>query len=131
LSLSYRQHALASSNPIELVIALYDGAIRFLRQAMAAVEENDLRGRRQAVKRVLDIYLHLQSKLRHDLDPRVATTLSQFYTEMFRYTLLASSANSREGFEQVIARIVQIKEAWRVVAHDPQALRALEHGRPY
>ena len=44
MNLSYRQHALASANPIELVIALYDGAIRFLRQASTAAEKNDVLG---------------------------------------------------------------------------------------
>jgi flagellar secretion chaperone FliS len=129
LSFNYRQQALASSNPIELVIALYDGAIQFLRQAITAVEANDSRGRRQAVKRALDIFLHLQSRLRCDLDGKVAETLSQFYTEMFRYSLLASSANSREGFEQIVARLSQLRDAWRVVARDPGAMQALERGR--
>jgi flagellar secretion chaperone FliS len=125
---SYQQHALASSNPIELVIALYDGAIRFLRQSIVAVEANDLRGRRQSVKRALDIYLHLQSRLRYDVDSRVANTLSQFYSEMFRYTLLASSENSREGFEQIINHVAQVRDAWRIVSSDSTALEALRRG---
>lgn len=129
MNLSYRQHALASANPIELVVALYDGAIRFLCQAMAAAERNDVRGRRQSVKRALDIYLHLQSRLRYDVDAEVAAAFSQFYTEMFRHTLRVSAANSREGFEQVIARLGQVKQAWQTVAHNPEALRMLERGR--
>jgi flagellar protein FliS len=124
----YQQHALASSNPIELVVALYDGAIRFLRQAIVAVEANDPGGRRQSVKRVLDIYLHLQSRLRYDVDSRVATILSQFYLEMFRYTLLASSANSREGFERIISHVAQVRDAWRITSNDSAALEALRRG---
>jgi flagellar secretion chaperone FliS len=126
---SYRQHALASSNPVELVVALYDGVIRFLSDAIVAVEANDVRRRRQSVKRALDIYLHLQSRLRHDVDDKVAATLSQFYTAMFRNTLDASAANSREGFEQVIGQVSQVKEAWRVAARDSEALQALQRGR--
>jgi flagellar secretion chaperone FliS len=129
MNLSYRQHALASANPIELVIALYDGAIRFLDQASTAAQKNDVQGRRQSVKRVLDIYLHLQSRLRYDVNDKVAASFSQFYTEMFRHTLRVSAANSREGFEQVIARLSQVKEAWRTVAHNPEVLRILERGR--
>lgn len=125
---NYQQHALASSNPIELVVALYDGAIRFLRQAIVAVEVNDLGGRRQSVKRALDIYLHLQSRLRYDVDSRVATTLSQFYLEMFRYTLLASSENSREAFEQIINHVAQVRDAWRIASNDSAALEALRRG---
>src|SRR6202043_2844085 len=89
MNFSYQQQTLASANPIELVVALYDGAIRFLRQAIAAVEVNDVRGRRKSVKFALDIFLHLQSRLRYDVDARVAGNFSQFYIEMFRHTLLA------------------------------------------
>lgn len=129
MSLSYRQHALASSDPIELVVALYDGVVRFLRQAIAAVEAGDIGARRQSVKRALDIYLHLESRLRHDIDSNVSKTLSQFYTEMFRNTLLASSANSREGFEQIIVQVSEVREAWRKASRDPEAMRAVQCGR--
>jgi flagellar protein FliS len=128
VSFSYQQHSLASANPIELVVALYDGAIRFLRQAIEAAEKNDVRGRRKSVKCVLDIFLHLQSRLRYDVDARVAGTFTQFYIEMFRGTLLASSSNSRDGFEKIIERITQLRDAWKVAARDPEALRALERG---
>ena len=129
MSLNYRQHALASSNPIELVVALYDGVIRFLQQAAHAVEANDVPGRRRSVKRALDIYLHLESRLRYDVDREVAGDLSQFYAEMFRGTLNASSANSREEFQRLIAQVSQVRDAWRVAARDPQALRTFESGR--
>jgi flagellar protein FliS len=128
LSFSYQQHSLASANPIELVVALFDGAIRFLRQAIEAVEANDVHGRRKSVKCVLDIFLHLQSRLRYDVDGRVAGTFSEFYIEMFRHTLIASSANSSEAFEKVIERMTQLRDAWKVAARDPEALRALERG---
>jgi flagellar protein FliS len=128
LSFSYQQHALSSANSIELVVALFDGAIRFLRQAILAAENNDVRARRKSVKCVLDIFLHLQSRLRYDVDGRVAANFSQFYIEMFRHTLLASSANSRDGFERIIERITSLRDAWKVAARDPEALRALERG---
>ncbi|HWZ51320.1 MAG TPA: flagellar export chaperone FliS [Granulicella sp.] len=129
MNFSYQQQTLASANPIELVVALYDGAIRFLRQAIAAVEVNDVRGRRRSVKFALDIFLHLQSRLRYDVDARVAGNFSQFYIEMFRHTLLASSANSREGFETIIERVSQLRDAWKIAASNPEALRALERGQ--
>jgi flagellar protein FliS len=128
VSLTYQQRALASANPIELVVALFDGVIRFLYQAIDAVEAKDVRARRRSVKNALDIFLHLQSRLRFDVDARVAGNFSQFYIEMFRHTLLASHADSREGFERIIERVSQIRDAWRVASRDPEALRALERG---
>ena len=54
---SYQQQALAGATGVELVVALYDGLIRFLYRAMQGVEENDVHGRRVAVKKTLDILM--------------------------------------------------------------------------
>ena len=104
-------------------------ASSFVRDAMVAVEANDVRLRRRSVKRALDIYLHLQSRLPHDVDTKIASTLSDFYTAMFRCTLDASLANSREGFEQVIAQVTQVREAWKVAARDPLAIQMVQQRR--
>ncbi len=120
MSFGYGQQTLATASPVELVVALYDGATRFLREAIRAVEENDTRARRLSIKRVLDIVLHLQSRLRHEHGPEVASALDQFYVDIFRQTLEASAANSREGLERVIAHVEEVRGAWKVAARDPQ-----------
>ena len=52
--MSYQQQALAGATGVELIVALYDGLIRFLYRAMQCVEENDVHGRRVAVKKALE-----------------------------------------------------------------------------
>ena len=59
---SYREHALDGASAVDLVVALYDGIIRFLYAAIAAVERGDADARRAAVKRALDIIIHLQAR---------------------------------------------------------------------
>jgi flagellar protein FliS len=122
---SYQQLALAGATGIELVIALYDGAIRFLYRAMQCVEEQDVHGRRVAVKRVLDILINLQARLRPDLGGSAATTLAEFYATMFTLTLEASHLESAEQFQEVIACVRNVRDAWIVVARDPEAGRVL------
>ena len=56
---SYRDHVLDGASAIDLVVALYDGIIRFLYQAGAACERGNIEERRIAVKRALDIIIHL------------------------------------------------------------------------
>jgi hypothetical protein len=69
---SYQQHALEGASAVDLVVALYDGILRFLYAASAAVERGDQAGRRNAVKRALDIIIHLQARLRMDVGGRPA-----------------------------------------------------------
>ena len=66
----YQEHALDSASAVDLVVALYDGIMRFLYAATEAVERGDAEARRNAVKRALDIIIHLQARLRMDVGGR-------------------------------------------------------------
>jgi flagellar secretion chaperone FliS len=65
--MNYQQQAIAGMNPVELIVALYDGMTQFLYRAVAAIGAHDARERRVAVGRVLAILMHLQSRLRADV----------------------------------------------------------------
>jgi flagellar secretion chaperone FliS len=118
---SYREYTLDGATAVDLVVALYDGIIRFLYSAIAAVELGDADGRRAAVKRALDIIIHLQARLRMDVGGRPAQTLSEFYASTFALILQASQSASKAKFEQAIACVRNVRDAWREVAKDPNA----------
>ncbi len=120
---SYREHTLDGASAVDLVVALYDGIIRFLCVAIAAVERRDAEARRAAVKRALDIIIHLQARLRMDIGGRPAAALSDFYTALFAQILQASQSASKAKFEHAIACVKSVREAWRQVAKDPEAYR--------
>ena len=60
------------------------GFFAFLYAAIAAVERGDADGRRAAVKRALDIIIHLQARLRMDVGGQPAKSLSEFYAADLR-----------------------------------------------
>jgi len=116
---TYQEHALDGASPVDLVVALYDGIIRFLYAAISAVERDDVQGRRVAVKRALAILIHLQARLRMDIGGRPAQVLSEYYASMFALILQASQSASASRFEEVIGCIRNVRDAWRQVAVDP------------
>jgi flagellar protein FliS len=122
---AYQQQALRSANGIELIIALYDGSIRFLYRAIQCIEERDELGRRAAVKRAVDILMYLQARLRTDVGGAPALALENFYTGMFTMTLEASHSASTRQFQEVIACVRNVRDAWLVVARDPEAQQML------
>lgn len=109
----YQTHVLEGAAPVELTIALYDGIIRFMNQAIDAVEQNDSDRRRAAVKRAMDIVMHLQVTLDRNRGGQPAEALTEFYTAMFALMLQGSQANSRQKFEQVISDVKNVREAWK------------------
>jgi flagellar secretion chaperone FliS len=116
---SYQQHALESASAVDLVVALYDGIIRFLYEASGAVERGDEAGRRAASKRALDIIIHLQARLRMDVGGTPAQALGEFYATIFAQILQASQSASRQKFEHTIDCVRNVRDAWREVAKDP------------
>jgi flagellar protein FliS len=105
---------------VDLVVALYDGILRFLYSAGAAVDRGDQEGRRAAVKRALDIIIHLQARLRMDVGGRPAQALSEFYASIFAQIMQASQSASRQKFDHAIDCVKNVRDAWRQVARDPK-----------
>jgi flagellar secretion chaperone FliS len=124
-STTYQEKTLAGATGVELIIALYDAAIRFLYRAAQCVDEDDVRGRRIAVKKVIDVLMYLQARLRPELGPAPAKALSDFYAAMFTMILDASHSASKTGFEESIACIRNVREAWVIAARDPTVGKVL------
>ena len=118
---TYRAHALEGASGVELTIALYDGIVRFMNKAIDAVEQNDADQRRAAVQRAMDIVMHLQVTMDRRKGGKPAEALSEFYTAIFALMLQGSQANSRQKFEQVIANVRNVREAWKQVLVDSPA----------
>jgi flagellar protein FliS len=126
----YRTHALESATGVELTIVLYDGVIRFMCNAIDAVDRNDPGQRRAAVKRAMDIIIHLQATLDMDAGGKPAEALSEFYAAMFALMLQGSQAKSRKRFEEVIVNVRNVRDAWRQIAAKPGLDPAASHYNP-
>jgi flagellar protein FliS len=114
-----QEQALDSAWAVDPVVTLYDGILRFLHEASAAVERGDAEARRAAVKRALDNIIHLQARLRMDVDGRPAQALSEFYASIFSQILQASQSASQPKFKHAIECVKNAREEWRQVAREP------------
>jgi flagellar protein FliS len=77
---------------------------------------------------VLDILMHLQSRLRMDVGGNSAKALAEFYAAIFALCLEGSRLESAERFREAIGCVRDVREAWSVAAHDPEVLRKLGDG---
>lgn len=127
--MNYQQQSLAGKNGVELVVALYDGMVRFLHHAIQAIETGDVSARRIAIKRTLDILIHLQSRLRMDVGGSSAKSLAEFYAAIFALCLNGSRLASTERLKEAMSCILDVREAWSTIAHDPEVLRVLAEGQ--
>ena len=127
--MNYQQQSLAGMNGVELIVALYDGMVRFLYRAIQAIEANDVSARRIAIKRTLDILMHLQSRLRMDTGGSSAKALAEFYAAIFALCIDGSRLNSIARLKEAISCIRDVREAWHTIAHDPNVLQTLQQNQ--
>ena len=121
----YQACALEGASGVELTVALYVGIVRFMYNAIEAAERGDVGQRRYAVKRAMDIVIHLQATLKMDIGGKPAEALAEFYTAIFALMLQGSQANSREKFEHVIACVKNVRDGWARSVRNPEGNLAL------
>lgn len=127
--MNYQQQSVAGMNGVELIVALYDGMVRFLYRAIQAIEANDIAARRIAIKRTLDILIHLQSRLHMDIGGSSAKALAEFYAAIFALCLNGSRLSSTTQLKEAIRCIRNVREAWHAIAQDPEVIRLLRENQ--
>lgn len=63
----YQQNQILSASPEQILIMLYDGAIRFTRQAIAGVEEEDRLKKLDGTRRAMAIISEFANTLDHEV----------------------------------------------------------------
>ena len=113
---SYRQIATQTAPPGQLVLMLYDGAIRFLECSLVGFTYTDPAERNATihnnVKRALDIVRELNFSLNTDAGGELAQTLEGLYNYFENRLLESNRRKRREGIDEVIAHIKELRTAW-------------------
>lgn len=113
---SYRRTEIESRTPLELVVMLYDGALRNLEEARGAIERRDIPARKTAVSKALAIVAELQATLDMQAGAEIATSLDQLYT--FVTTQIADGAvkNDVRAIESAVRVLSNLREGWTAIA---------------
>lgn len=115
----YRRTQSHTSSPLELVVMLYDGAIRFLGDAEAALVRHDRAASANAISRTMAIVIELQCTLDLDRGGSVASELDRLY-DYVRDRLLDASRDQDAGAVGDAQRVLRhLADAWRQIAGAP------------
>src|SRR5688572_13455039 len=111
-ALAYRTIDAQSRSPLELVVMLYDGAIRFLGEARDAHERKDQWARARAVSKALAIVGELRSTLNLDEGSSLALELDRLYDYMMGRLLEVTTKHDLSGLEEVQRLLITVREGW-------------------
>ena len=110
--LTYRENAVRSATPIELVVILFDAAIDDMRRAAVAAKANDIEERATAIRHAMLVLQQLQGTLDFEKGGQVARQFEQFYN-LIRAKLLESQlSNSPELVQQQIQFMSEVRDCW-------------------
>jgi flagellar protein FliS len=98
------------------VVLLYEGAIKFLRQALAELDQQDYAAKGQFINRALDVINELDCSLDAEGGGEIAKSLRSLYGFMRRHLSEANIHKDPARIQDVIRLLEDLLEGWRVVA---------------
>ncbi|MEW5953254.1 MAG: flagellar export chaperone FliS [Bacillota bacterium] len=106
----YQQNAVSSAAPAQLTMMLYNGAIKFARQGVVAIEAAEIEEAHKAIMRVQDIINYLSATLNPAYD--VAGNLAALYDYMVYRLLQANLKKDAVLVQEVIAMLEELRDTW-------------------
>lgn len=109
----YRQVAVETASPGAVLLALYDGAIRFGREAIEAIGGKDYARKGERISRIMAIVGELNATLDHRRAPDLCAHLEQLYDYMLSRLVTANHEMDAGAVEEVVGLLDTLREGWR------------------
>jgi len=121
---AYRRGDVLAASPAQLVVLLYDGARRFLRQAGAAMADGDVERAHTTLRHAERIIRHLDATLDYE-QGALPQRLHAIYGFCLRHLDAARLEQDPDKLEEVGELLGELRDAWSQAAAEiasvPQA----------
>jgi len=125
---AYQTQAVFTASPGQLVLMLYDGALRFLGHARDALQSPDGSPRRIEIVntnliKAQNILAELQTSLNHEAGGDHAANLDRLYDYYMRRLFEANMKKTVEPVIEVEALVRQLRDGWAEMLNKHEAER--------
>jgi len=110
---AYTDDTVLNSNPLGLVIALYEGAIDSIAIAKSCFENGDIAARGKAVNKTVGILTELMTSLDRKKGGDVSVNLGRLYDYMQRRVLAAHIQKKPEFLVEVEKLLATLLDGWK------------------
>lgn len=115
-SAAYRQQSVMTASPGQLVVMLYDGALRFLFQASTLMRAEDNLGCDAKLRRAEAIIDELHATLDKERGGEIASRLEGIYVFCKRLLIEARIQRDAGRIDKVAELLGELREAWAQIA---------------
>lgn len=113
---AYQETAVLTQNRGRLIVMLYDGALRFLRQALDDLQRRDDAAKGMHIRKALDIIYELNTVLDMENGGPVAQNLRSLYNFMQHHLSEANSKRDPQMIRDVIGLLEELNQSWRAIS---------------
>ena len=108
----YKKTQLGTASKENVLLMLYEGAIRFCKLSKKAFENNDLAQKGLMIGKTMDIVFELKNTLDHKVSPEVASQLDSLYNYMIEELTKANMNNDTKKLDDVINVLETLYSGW-------------------
>ncbi len=108
----YQNTHIQTASPEKILIMLYDGAIRFCREAMQAMDTGNTEVQNEKITRVMAIVGEFAVSLDHDIGGDIARDLDALYMFMIRELTRANVEKDNKALETVHELLSGLRDTW-------------------
>ena len=109
---AYKQSAVETASPEKLLVMLYSGVVKFLRQAEKALKDNNHQEAHNSLTRVQDIIDELNLTLDMDQGGEIAVNLRDLYTFYYNEVVQANLKKDASRLSPVIEFFESFRDVW-------------------
>jgi len=120
----YQQNQFATASPAKLLLAAYDGAIKFCRVGKEKMKEQRLDEQSVYINKALAIVCELLSTLNEEANPPLVARLRSLYLYVIEKLAHANTANDQASLDEAISILANLRESWaeaeRIIQRESQ-----------
>ncbi len=109
----YSNNKVLTASPAELVLMLYDGAIKFCNIALVAIDAKDIPKAHTNIVKAQKIIDHLRITL--DMSYPVAQDFDNIYAYVAKRLVEANVSKDKEILEEVCTHLRSVRDTWKEV----------------
>ncbi|ATF15913.1 flagellar export chaperone FliS [Brevibacillus sp. HB1.4B] len=108
---TYQSNQVTTATPADLTLMLYNGALKFIKQAKVALEEKDVIKAHEASLKVQNILYELMSTLNSDYE--ISKEFAKLYEYMLQRTIEANMHKDVNILIEVEDLFIQFRDTWK------------------
>lgn len=107
----YKENSIKTASPEELVLMLYNGAIKFMNQGKLYMDQKNVPKTHEVLTRAQNIIKELNVSL--DMQYEISQNLRSLYVYILEKLLEGNMSKKQEPIDEAISIVAELRDTWK------------------